>query len=171
MRRTTPNSPSRQRRRQRGFSLVEVALAVGIVGFGMTVILGCLPVGLISVKDSKIQSAKANIARQLRGELQQISFFKDDSTADTNIDGLKVKEYYYTQEGMRAESSKEAYYSASFSVNDAEVKSAGGNDGATSFLPENARAVEVKLSYPRAAPEANRETTSFSLFLARQRGQ
>lgn len=146
------------------FSLVEVALAVGVVGFGMTVILGCLPVGLLSVKDSKIQSAKANIARQLRGELQQIKFPAQGSATEngfTTIDDLKSEEYLYTQEGMPTTDAKEAYYKASFAVNDATTSS-------TKFLLDSARAVEVNLSYPQAAPVANQEKTSFSLFVARQ---
>lgn len=166
--RSTAASPAQTsapvRRRKAGFSLVEVALAVGIVGFGMTVIMGVLPVGLASVKDSKLQSAKANISRQLRGEFQQISF-KDNTVEQgaRTIDTLSGEEFFYAQDGTRVATPAEAYYSAEFEVNQA-------TGGGTEFGLSNACSVVVTLTYPYIAPELNREKAKFSLFVARQRG-
>jgi uncharacterized protein (TIGR02598 family) len=48
-----------------GFSLVEVALALGITAFCLTSILGLLPVGLTINQTSAEQTASANIARTI----------------------------------------------------------------------------------------------------------
>ena len=48
---------SASRSNQRGFSLMEVVLAMGLVSFVMMTIVGLLPVGLQMAQDSRLQQA------------------------------------------------------------------------------------------------------------------
>lgn len=53
----------------RGFSLIEVAIAVGIAVFCIIALLGLLPVSLNSVRDASEQTHVTNLARALQSDL------------------------------------------------------------------------------------------------------
>jgi len=53
-----------------GFSLVEVVLAVGIMGLGVVTILGLLPHGLDISRKTANEQAQTRIVDQISGELQ-----------------------------------------------------------------------------------------------------
>ena len=148
------------------FSLVEVALAVGIVSFAMLGVLGTLSVGLQSVRDSITETAKANIAGHLRGELQRIPFSPvQDSTY--NIDTLAGQTYFYSRDGLLTDGSDpRAYYKAVFEVTGAGVVSASNP---ASFQPESARNVTVTLKFPVGVSTGDQQTSIFSIFSAKQR--
>jgi type II secretory pathway pseudopilin PulG len=58
----------------RGFSLVEVVLALGVIGFALLAIIGLLPIGLQSGRAS-IQETRANhLAEQIFSTLRSQSF-------------------------------------------------------------------------------------------------
>jgi len=154
------STPSRLKSRQ-AFSLVEVVLAIGVVSFAMMAMVGVLPIGLRSAQESHSQVAMANIARQLQGELQQISF-RSDSTNPLTISSLTNTPLYYTLEGMKTASVADSYYLAHFDVSSAKAPG-------SSFSASNARTVTVTLSYPQSAPAANRQQSVFSLLLAKQK--
>lgn len=148
-------------RRLKAFSLVEVVLAIGVVSFAMMAMLGTLPVGLKSSQQSRSQVATANIARQLQGELQQLSF--SAASADTlTVQNLAGTPFYFTLEGTRTTDVAEAYYEASFAVNGLTLPGLAVD-------PANARSVTVTLSHPMAAPAENRQETVFALLLAKQK--
>lgn len=150
----------------RGFSLVEITLALGIVSFGLVATLGTMAVGLNTVRDATTQAAVSNIARQLRGDLQQISFNTQSSNA-VNIQSLNQTNYYYSQEGVASDASA-AHYKAAFEVAGASVKGTGGSSDVATFAPESAKMVKVTLSYPQTAPVSNQKQLVFSLLLAKQ---
>jgi len=52
-----------------GFSLVELALALGIAGFCLTTVLGLIPVGLASNQVSLNQTVAANITSAIQSDL------------------------------------------------------------------------------------------------------
>ena len=54
----------------RAFSLVEVTLALGIVAFALVSIMGLLPVGLRTVKNSHEQSAAATTLEQIASAIR-----------------------------------------------------------------------------------------------------
>jgi uncharacterized protein (TIGR02598 family) len=151
-----------------GFSLVEVVLAIGVAAFSLLPVVGSLPVGLESVQEAMVQAAKANICRELRGELQQISFKSGSDVSTVRIDSLASVKYFYTREGMMVSgsTSTNAYYEASFAVGDGSYSK---QDGDFTFQSVNARNITVVLSYPLYAPSANRKQTTFSLFAAKQK--
>jgi len=53
-----------------GFSLVEVALALGVAGFCLSAIVGLMPVGMKSNQCSIEQTAAASIARAVTADLR-----------------------------------------------------------------------------------------------------
>lgn len=53
----------------RAFSLVEVTIALGILVFGLIIMLGLLPVGLRLVKESADEAASANIVAALQADI------------------------------------------------------------------------------------------------------
>ena len=61
-------------RSRRGFSLVEVTMALGITAFSFSVIFGLLGVGLTSFRQSKAVGVSAQIAQQVFSQLQSIPF-------------------------------------------------------------------------------------------------
>jgi uncharacterized protein (TIGR02598 family) len=54
---------------RRGFSLVEVTIALGITAFAVTAMLGMLPVGLGSLRQSANDMAKAQILKSIGAQL------------------------------------------------------------------------------------------------------
>jgi len=151
------------------FSLVEVALAVGIVSFAMLGVLGTLSVGLQSVRDSITETAKANIAGHLRGELQRIPFSTNIQESDYTINTLSGKTYFYSRDGLLTEGNDpRAYYKAVFAVTNAGVVSASANSSA-SFQPESARNVTVTLRFPVGISSGDQQTSVFSIFSAKQK--
>lgn len=67
----------RLRYSQRAFSLVEIALALGVVGFALVAILGMVPVAVESARESRAETRATFIARSLIETLQS----GDKSTA------------------------------------------------------------------------------------------
>ena len=143
-----------------GFSLVEVVLAIGVVSFAMMAVLGTLPVGLKSSRESRGQVATANIARQIQGELQQISF-RPDSSDSLTVQNLAETPFYFSLEGTRTDAAG-AYYVASFAVSGVTLPG-------LSIDPANARRVTVTVSHPADAAPAERQESVFSLLLAKQK--
>jgi uncharacterized protein (TIGR02598 family) len=68
---------------QRGFSLVEVTLAIGMVSFAMIAVLGLLPVGLTSMKNANEQAGAANVLNAIADSLRSAT-----STDSTNFVGI-----------------------------------------------------------------------------------
>ncbi|MDR0534543.1 MAG: prepilin-type N-terminal cleavage/methylation domain-containing protein [Verrucomicrobiales bacterium] len=61
---------NRNGRREHGFSLVEVVLAIGIMAFGLIVIIGLLPIGIKSNRDSTEESQAVNIMQAVIADRQ-----------------------------------------------------------------------------------------------------
>lgn len=150
----------RHGKQARGFSLIEVVMAVGVMSFAILPLVALLPVGLRTVQDSMDLTVTAGIAQQIRGELQQISFNPNDAV---NINNLHSQVYYYTNEGIKTTpGDPDVYYNATFSVNGVTAASA-------SFTSTNAQTVTVTLAYPNAIPAARQTKKVFPLLAARQR--
>lgn len=75
-----PNLVPAFRRRPAGrrgaFSLVEIALALGIVAFALVPVVGLLPIGLSSFKKGMDLSVSAQITQRIIDEAQQSDFEK-----------------------------------------------------------------------------------------------
>lgn len=66
-----------------GFSLVEVTIALGIVGFAFLPLMGLLPVGLASFRSAIDQTALSQIVQKIGNESQQSDF--DAVTTPSNF--------------------------------------------------------------------------------------
>jgi uncharacterized protein (TIGR02598 family) len=73
-------SRCRFRGHQGGFSLIEVALALGVMGFALTAIVGMIPVGLEKARLSMEATTGSHIIRQVIGGLSQSDFNTISST-------------------------------------------------------------------------------------------
>ena len=62
------------RQAQTAFSLIEVTLAIGIVGFAFTTILGLLPAGLSNFRKAMDTEVEAQIVQQVTNEAMQADF-------------------------------------------------------------------------------------------------
>lgn len=76
---------------RRGFSLVEVTLALGLVTFGLVSTLAVLPVGLSTLREAREAVAEANILQQIGAEFEATPFMDIPAT----------KTLYFDQEGRR----------------------------------------------------------------------
>ncbi len=76
------------------FTLVEVALSLGIMSFALVALIGMLPVGLSTFRDSVNLTIESQIAQQLYTDIQQTPFA--DSPA---LSG----DYYFNDEGFRSD--------------------------------------------------------------------
>lgn len=65
----------------RAFSLVEVAIALGIVSFVLLALLGLFSVGLNAGKDSQLDTVQAAIVHRMLSEFRTADF---DTLAETN---------------------------------------------------------------------------------------
>jgi len=77
-----------------GFSLVEVVLAIGVIGFGVLIVLGLMPVGLNTMRQAMDNSTEMQIVKQITGEALLTPF----SRLSTNFSG---KTFYYDEQGIK----------------------------------------------------------------------
>lgn len=73
----------------RGFSLVEVTMAIGIVSFALLAIVGLIPVGLKSVKDSREHAAVANALDALANRIRNAGS-EDERNYSTVFSGQEI---------------------------------------------------------------------------------
>ena len=84
-----------KRRKNSGFSLVEIVVAVGIVATVMVALLGMIPTGLNTVNEAADTMAEIRIAQQILGEVQMADW--------EDLDQWDSKPYYYDPEGNKIE--------------------------------------------------------------------
>jgi type II secretory pathway pseudopilin PulG len=88
----------------RGFSLIEVVLAIGIVSFSLIAILGLLPMALNGERQSQDETHMAHIASQIFADLQARGTFE----IAPNTAPIKVLPY---ASGNPSSTPTPAYYS------------------------------------------------------------
>ena len=84
-----------------GFSLVEIALAIGIVAFAMIGLLAMMPAGLKAAGDAAAQTAQSHIVMTISSDLSMLPF----SEVDDYVDGTR----YYDIEGRPATEAEAAF--------------------------------------------------------------
>ena len=76
----------------RGFSLVEVVLALGIISIAMVPLVGMLPIGLTTFRGSSDRTISVQIAQRIMNESRQAGF--------TNLTAMTTPQFrYFTDEG------------------------------------------------------------------------
>ena len=103
-----PRRPHQPPPTDRAFSLIEVALALGIVAFAFTALMGMLPIGLGLFRSATDTSVATRIVQNVAGDLQQADF-DTFATADGRT-------FYYDEQGTVQASAKGAIYWARVSI-------------------------------------------------------
>lgn len=106
-----------------GFSLIEVVLALGVTSFAIISLMGMLPVGLNSIRESTGLTTQAQIARQIITEAQITPF-----------DSLQNYSASFDNEGNPVANSNSAIYTADISLADLKVAS---NTGLATSVAKN----------------------------------
>lgn len=70
-----------------GFSLVEVVIALGIVSFAVIAILGLIPSGLNTLKDSTAETVRAQIVRSIAASALTANFSSLNASVSFDNDG------------------------------------------------------------------------------------
>lgn len=86
-----------------GFSLIEVALAIGIVSFALVSLLGSLPVGLMSAQEAVLQTTRTHVLQQISADLGTLP---SSESLETYLGTIQ----YYNYSGERIPSNVDAYY-------------------------------------------------------------
>ncbi|CAN5758044.1 hypothetical protein BH09VER1_BH09VER1_12860 [soil metagenome] len=88
----------------KGFSLVEVVLAIGLVTFAMLVIFSLLPVGLFSLQESNRQIVETEIFNTVGAELSSTPFDQLTNYQTTNFP------MYFNNEGTKVSTTNDAIF-------------------------------------------------------------
>jgi len=132
-----------------GFSLVEVVLALGVIGVALTSMLGLLPTGLTIFRESIEATVRADILRKLSSELQQTPF-----SEVKNSTGMR----YFTDEGQEVADEKRAFFGLTYSVGAGTDVLKGSSSG--SYENKFLKPVQVQI-YTRADRERTPSAASF----------
>lgn len=96
----------------RGFSLVEVVIAIGVIAFAFIPMVGMLPMGLNLSKQAIDTTVEAQIAQRLTAEVQQTDFSRLDELAASSI----TSPYYFDDQGNKVADPANAIYQAIFAI-------------------------------------------------------
>ena len=131
------------------FSLVEVIIALGLITFAVTAIVGLLPVGLTSINQSMNQTVESQILRSLSSQSVVAEFGK-----------LAANNLYYDFEGQPS-SLANSYYTVKISTNAAIYPGSDGVEG----LSDTFVSLKVEM-VARSQPSAPGRTNIYSLHVA-----
>ena len=135
-------------RRVKAFSLIEVAMALGIMAFAFTALLGMLPVGLGLFRNAMDSSVATRIVQRVSSDLQQSDF---DTIASAGSEIL-----YFDEQGNRLAAAGGAIYWARVNIySDAELP--GSSGAATSDIARIV--IQVAHNPGSAQPASNADGT------------
>jgi uncharacterized protein (TIGR02598 family) len=109
---TVSRTGMRRAARPRGFSLVEVVLALGIITFAFVPLLGMLPLGLDFSRQAIDTTVAAQIAQQLTTEAQQTDFSRLPELATASV----ADPFYFDDQGNKTADIPGAIYKAVYDI-------------------------------------------------------
>ena len=130
-----------------GFSLVEVAFAMAVMGFGLLSIVGLVPMGLTHFRQAMNNTVETQIVQSITSDLQLTSF-----------KSLAAGTTYYDGEGNPTATASSAIYTATVALNPI---------GGTSFpvsLPGSANSVTITIGNKSHATSVH----TYSIIVANQ---
>jgi uncharacterized protein (TIGR02598 family) len=145
----------------RGFSLIEVVLALGIISFAIVGIIGMMPVAMKSAGDSMRETDATLIARRVFAELKtgtggnRTLFISANGTTNLNLAATSTNNLAFSEDGLP----QALFLSTNAPVNAAYDYYARISIANTGFT--NLSRVQVDIAYPAAAPAERRTTNSF----------
>lgn len=147
---------------QRGFSLVEVVIAIGIVAFGIMAVFGLLPAGLDIFRQSMDSTVSSQILQRIINEVQETDFdqlIKDQAggTISTSGTGVKAIRYFDAQGNELTEATAAIYH-----VN-TRIQAATQSPGNSSLPNSYLATVTVQVAKnPGGLPLANETDSAMS---------
>jgi uncharacterized protein (TIGR02598 family) len=96
-------------RNRKAFSLVEVAMAMGMITFCLVAVLGLLPVGLSTFRAATETTIESQIVNQIASDATLMPFSKLSDYAGASP-------YYFNEEGSPVQAEREASYWANLSL-------------------------------------------------------
>lgn len=139
------SSPFRFAKITSAFSLVEVAISLGIVAFGLTAILGLMPLGFTQFREAMDVTITSQIASVVSSDMKQASF-------DQLVDPSAVfPPRYFNDQGVEVDAEKDGIYTAVASV----VKGAKLPEGVENQSVARVR-LEIKAHRGASGQTANR---------------
>lgn len=82
--------PAPRRQTHRGFSLIEVTLALGVASVALITLLGMVPVGLNTFRSAIETTVRTDVTRRIVADMQQTPFSSINSSQSN---------YFFTDEG------------------------------------------------------------------------
>ena len=121
------------------FSLVEVAIAIGVVAIGMLSVVALLPTGMETLRVSANETAQARISQEIIARLQGTDWDQTNNLAD-----FQGQLFYFDRQGNQTSSTTpDAIFTAKLDVStDGPQLPAANNCG----LNQNLRAVTLKVT-------------------------
>jgi len=138
--------------------LVEVTLALGIVGFAAVTMMAMVPVGLKSLRSSIDQTVQSQIGQQVSADILQTPFSQVGSFTK-----------YYDNEGFPVSSASDAVFTAeispstNFSYPGSELL-----DGLAIPLSSSMKSLQVRITTRETVNLPASSQHSFTLLLARR---
>lgn len=162
----------------RGFSLVEVVIALGIIAFALVAILGMFPVAIGASRDSRTDTRAAGIARLIYGQLRGQPPDRASLTLNTNPAAgqafvghaaVNLKNAYTNWVAFDDKGDPLRSFAAAEYTNDALPANGAVYKVRFSVEPHkpvtNLSRVTVEVTYPALAPLSRRSTNVFATYL------
>lgn len=127
--------------RPQAFSLVEVVLALGVIAFALTAMLGLLVVAMDSDRSSGSDTALAAMSRQVFSNLRAMPYATLPASAD----------YYFDEDGSECPQAGAVYGCHVTAADDPDLG------------PGNAKKVQMTFSWPPAAAKPEAKTIHGSI--------
>jgi uncharacterized protein (TIGR02598 family) len=122
---------------------VEVAISIAIVGFALISLLGLVPFGLASYKQSVTNTVESQIVQAITGDLELTSF---SNFSQTNANYVGNQTYSYDAYGNALTSSGTAVYTATVSVQNISTSATGTTPTFPVNLPNQAYDVQIQVT-------------------------
>ncbi len=169
----------------RGFTLVEIVIAIGVISVAALALVGLLSVGLDAAREAKEETACGLVARYVYSDLETDAISAEDPSASVvspfnpaSLSSGFSKRYYFTQDGIFLGNALPATPDATrppFFLADAAIASPPGalaagvaNQGVS---PKELRAVALSIKWPVLAGtgtvSATARTSDFSFLIGK----
>ncbi len=132
---------------KKGFSLVELVIAIGIFSFATVAIIGLIPVGLNIFQKSSTSVAQTLISRNLSREIWQTDY---SSILTNRPNFVKMFPRYYDHEGMQVDLPQNAFYQVPYPIK--VVAPSMGGDSISNVLSLEFRVLSLRQKRSQESP-------------------